>query len=429
MKGRSQMWKDKARIKEIKARKVIDNRGITSIEIDIITTEGIVGRASAPFGAPGSRGDFEPPGYPPGGVDEALKFLHSTGISQLLGLSLMVQEEFDMKLHEIDGTPNFARMGANLSTVLSIACAKAAAKTVGLPLYRYIGGTHNGINSWPILNTIGGGPHARKGVAPDMQEHHLIPVGAKNFEEAVFASRDAWLMAGEICRRKFSMFTGGQDDEAAWVPPISDWEALEVLEEVCQAFGKKGIRMMIGIDVAAGNLYDKQKNAYVWQKEGVVRTPEEHFDYMCKIAESFSMYYMEDLFHGSDFDSFAKFTKKYGKKMLVCGDDLLVCNYDRLKKAVELGACNSLIIKVNMTGTLTDTYRTVSSAHENGWVPVKSRRSGETEDPVISHLALAWRCPLGKFGLAGMGCAKVNEQLRLEEDLKGVIKKPDFPYL
>lgn len=423
------MYKDKARIKEIKARKVLDNRGITSIEVDIITTAQIMGRASAPFGAPGSKGDYEPPGYPPGGVEEALTFLEVTAAPQLLGMSLMVQEEFDMKLREIDGTPNFARMGSNLSTVLSIACARAAAETVGLPLYRYLGGANNDNNCWPILNTIGGGPHARKGVAPDMQEHHLIAVGANNFEEAVFASRDAWKMAGEICRKKFPMFTGGQDDEAAWVPPISDWEALEVLEEVCQAFTKKGTKMMIGIDVAAGNLYDKKKNVYVWQKEGVTRTPKEHFDYMCKIAESFPMYYMEDLFHDSDFDSFARFTKKYGQKMLVCGDDILVCNYDRLKKAIELKACNSLIIKVNMTGTLTDTYRTVRLAHENGWVPVKSRRSGETEDPIIAHLAIAWRCPLGKFGLAGMGCAKVNEQLRLEEDLRGVMKKPDFPYL
>ena len=423
------MYKDKARINGIRARKVFDNRGITSVEVDILTTSGVMGRASAPFGAPGSKGDFEPPGYPPGGVDEALTFLRNTAIQQLMGMSLMVQEEFDLKLREIDGTPNFARMGSNLSTVLSIACARAAAATVGLPLYRYIGGAHNDINCWPILNTIGGGPHARKGVAPDMQEHHLIPVGARNFEEAIFAARDGWIMAGEICRKKFPMFTGGQDDEAAWVPPISDWEALEVLEEVCQAFTKKGIRMMIGIDAASGNLYDKKKNIYVWQKEGVTRTPKEHFDYMCKIAETFPMYYMEDMFPDDDFESFVKFTQKYGKKLLVCGDDILVSNYDRVKKAIEMGACNSLIIKVNMTGTLTDTHRTVRLARENGWVPVKSRRSGETEDPIIAHLAIAWRCPLGKFGLAGMGCAKVNEQLRLEEDLGGVIRKPDFPYL
>jgi len=423
------MYKDKARIKEIKGRRVIDNRGITSVEVDIITTTGIMGRASAPFGAPGSKGDFEPPGYPPGGVDEALKFMHSTVIPQLLGMSVMVQEEFDMKLREIDGTPNFAKTGANLSTVLSIACAKAAAETVGLPLYRYLGGVHNDINSWPIANTIGGGPHARKGVAPDMQEHQLIPVGARNFEEAVFACRDAWVMAGEICRKKFPMFTGGQDDEAAWVPPINDWQALEVLEEVCQAFTKKGIRMMIGIDVACGNFYDKKKKVYVWEQEGITRTPKEQFDYMCKIAESFPMYYMEDIFHDDDFESFAKFTEKYGKKMLVCGDDLLVSNYDRVKKAIKAGACNSLIIKVNMTGTLTDTYKTVRLAHENQWMPIKSCRSGETEDAVIAQLAVAWRCPLNKFALAGKGVPKVNEQLRIEEDLGKVMKKPEFPYL
>ena len=141
------------------------------------------------------------------------------------------------------------------------------------------------------------------------------------------------------------------------------------------------------------------------------------------------MYYMEDIFHDNDFEGFAKFTEKFGKKMLVCGDDLLVSNFDRVKQAIKVGACNSLIIKVNMTGTLTDTYRTVRLAHENKWIPIKSARSGETEDAVITQLAVAWRCPLGKFRLAGIGCVKINEQLRIEEDLKKVVKKPNFPYL
>jgi len=262
-----------------------------------------------------------------------------------------------------------------------------------------------------------------------MQEHHLIPVGAKNFEEAVFAARDGWIMAGEICRKKFPLFTGGQDDEAAWVPPMSDWEALEVLAEVCEAFDKKNMRMAIGIDVAASNLYSKEKNVYVWEREGVTRTPQEQFDYMGKIAGTFPMYYMEDLFHDNDFESYTKFTAQYGKKLLVCGDDLLVSNYDRLNKAIREKSCNSLIIKVNMTGTLTDTHRTVVLAQEHNWITVKSRRSGETEDPMISHLAVAWRCPLGKFGLAGVGCAKINELLRLEEEMGSCVRKPEFPYL
>ena len=187
--------------------------------------------------------------------------------------------------------------------------------------------------------------------------------------------------------------------------------------------------MAIGIDVAASNLYSKTKNVYVWEREGVTRTPQEQFDYMEKIVGSFPMYYMEDLFHDNDFESYTKFTAQYGKKLLVCGDDLLVSNYDRLSKAIREKSCNSLIIKVNMTGTLTDTHRTVVLAQEHHWIAVKSRRSGETEDPMISHLAVAWRCPLGKFGLAGVGCAKINELLRLEEEMGQVVKKPEFPYL
>jgi enolase len=402
---------------------------MTSIEVEIATDEGTVGRASAPFGAPGSKSDFEPPGYPPGGINEAMKFLVDKAIPQLSGMSVMDQERFDMKLHDIDGTPRFARMGANTSTVLSIACAKAAAATVGLPLYRYLGGTEQGVNSWPILNTIGGGPHARKGVSPDMQEHHLIPVGAKTFAEAVFASRDAWLMAGEICRKRFPMFTGGQDDESAWVPPTGDWEALEVLDEVCQAFTDNGIQMRIGVDVAGDNLYHKSKGVYVYDQERVTRTPDEQFDYMCRIVESFPVYYLEDMFHGEDFENFARFTERYGQKMLVCADDLTICNQDRLRTAIEKKACNSFIVKVNMNGTLTDTSRAVQLGHEHNLVPVKSARSGETEDAAIAHLAVVWGCPLSKFRLAGIGCCKINEQLRIEENLVRGPRKPAFPYL
>jgi enolase len=194
---------------------------------------------------------------------------------------------------------------------------------------------------------------------------------------------------------------------------------LEVLEAVCDIQAKAGLRLAIGIDVAATNMYDASTNRYIWAQEGIERSPEEQFEFMCAIADRFPVFFMEDIFHESDFESFSRFTHRYGDRLLVCGDDLLCCDEKRVARAIAMEACNSLIVKPNMAGTLTDAARIVRIAKTAGWTPVISRRSGETEDALISHLAVAWGCPFGKFGLGGIGCAKINEQLRLQEELEG----------
>jgi enolase len=416
-------------IEGVECRKIIDSRGVTSIEVDVKVVGGM-GRASAPLGAPGSRGLFEPPAYPEGGVDEAIQILNSRIAPKLKGMDGSDQRSVDSMLRELDGTPNFAEIGGNTATVVSIAVAKAAACALGLPLYRYLGGPFASELSNLIGNTIGGGPHARIGKAPDMQEHQVIPVGAKTMADAVFACVKAHRKANELLVKKFPDFTGGADDESAWAPNATDREALEILALVCEDIeDETGIEMRLGIDVASANMWDSEKKVYVYQREGVERDTGEQLDFISDLIETFPLYYVEDMFHDDDFESFAELNKKYGKKCLICGDDLLSSNLERLRKGIEMNAVNSLIIKVNQVGTLSDAYETVRLAKENQVMPIKSCRSGETEDTAIAHLAVAWGCPLNKFAITGKGPAKLNELMRIEAELGGNARMPKLPFI
>lgn len=418
------------RIVDLLARKVVDTRGEMSIEVDVLA-EYSIGRASAPLGAPGSRGEFEPPAYPQGGVEAATEVVDTLLKPRLLGEDVLEQEKVDGLLREIDGTKNYARIGGNTAMVVSLAVAKAAADGLDIPLYRYLGSPFNNELSYPISNIIGGGPHARVGIAPDMQEHQMIPVNAETMSDAVWAVVEAWHRVGEICKERYPDFNGATDDESAWAPSITDWEALEILAEVGQEIlAKRGVEMRLGLDVAAANFWDTERQLYVYHQEGVERSTEEQLEYISKIIETFPMYYVEDFVHDDDYESYVAMTKKYGRKLLICGDDLFCTNRDRLAKGLSMGAANSLIIKTNQTGTLTDAWRTVDMARKNGYVPIKSCRSGETEDTAIAHLAVAWCCPANKFAVGGKGPTKLNELLRIEEELTPqVARMPELPYL
>ncbi len=417
-------------IVDLRARKVVDTRAEMSIEVDVIA-ECSDGRASAPLGAPGSRGEFEPPAYPEGGVNAALEMVDTLLKPRLAGQDVLEQERVDAILREIDGTRNYSRIGGNTAMVVSLAVAKAAANGLGIPLYRYLGTPFNNELSYPISNMIGGGPHARVGIAPDMQEHQMIPVNAKTMSEAVWAVVEAWHRVGEVCKERYPEFNGATDDESAWVPSITDWEALEALTEVAEEMRvKRGVEMRLGLDVAAANFWDPRRKVYVYHQEGVERTTAEQLQYMSKIIDTFPMYYVEDFVHDDDFESYVEMTEKYGRKLLICGDDLFCTNSERLAKGLRMGAANSLIVKTNQTGTLTDALRTVDLAKRNGYMPIKSCRSGETEDTAIAQLAVAWACPANKFAVGGKGPAKLNELLRIEEELgAGTARMPELPYL
>lgn len=414
-------------IRDLKARKVIDTRAEETIEVEVTTVMGAVGRCAAPKGAPASRGEWEAPSYPRGGVNEAIKVVNELVAPKLKGMSALDQESVDATLHEVDGTKNLSRLGGNAAAATSIAVARAAASSLQVPLYKYIGGPFAHQMSVPLANILGGGPHARKGVAPDYQEHQVAPLNTKSMREAVEVCVLAYRKTRELCLKKDQTWSGGKDDEGAWVPSMTDFEALEILEKVCQEVkDETGVKMGLGLDCASGNLWDKKRRVYVYAREGVERSTEKQLEHIEKLIERFNLYYVEDFVHDDDYESYVKLTKKYGKKMLICGDDLFACDAERLKKGVEAGAANSLIVKVNMSGTLTDTWNVVNYAHSNGYMPIKSCRSGETEDISISQLAVAWSCPLNKFGVGEKGAAKMNELVRISEELGPRARMPNL---
>ena len=417
-------------IKDVRAGLAIDTRAERTIEVTVITEGGGIGVSSAPRGAPLSRGVFEAPSYPPGGVFQAIKIVNEEIAPKLRGLDAKDQEYIDSLLREIDGTPNFARIGGNTATVISIAVAKAAANTLGLPLYRYLGTPFSTTLTVPLANLLGGGPHARYGVAPDFQEHQLVPVNCKSMQDVIDSCILAYQKIREKCERIDPNWTGGKDDEGAWVPNITDWQALEILTEVADEVKDEiGIKMLLGLDCAAEGLWNKEKRVYVYKREGKERTREEQIEYICRLLDTFPIYHVEDIAESNDFEAFAEINKRYGHKVLIDGDDLIACNLERLKKAVEMKACNSFIVKVNMTGTLTDTYRVVEFAHRHGITPIKSCRSGETEDTVIADLAVAWGCPLNKFAFAEKGAPKMNRLLQIERELGKKAKMPKLPLI
>jgi len=412
-------------IKTVRARKVIDARVKYTIEVDVITEGGGFGRSTAPFGVAESRSVWEAQAYPLGGIDEAIKKVKDEIAPGLLGVDAREQKLIDQALREIDGTPNFANIGGNTATVVSIATARAAASTLNLPLYKYLSASFTPELSIPISNIIGGGPHARKGKAPDMQEHQVISIGAKSIVDAVHVVTMVHQEAMEFCEKKDPEFSGRADYESAWVPNITDEEAIEILAQACEDVqNRTGIGLYLGIDVAAASLWNENEKIYAYKRENMKRDTEEQLEYISDLIETFPLYYIEDPFHDDDYHSFRELTKKYGNRCLICGDDLFGCSYERLRKGIDMSAANAIVIKVNMTGTLTDAYKTVELAHKFGYTPVQSRRSVETEDTTIAHLAVAWACPLNKFGVACEGSAKLNELLRIEEELGRKAKMP-----
>ncbi len=405
-------------IKRVKARQVIDTRAEYTIEVQVETDGSGVGICAAPRGAPMSRGEWEPPSYPEGGIEEAIKLVHDRVGPSLKGMDARNQQLIDSTLHKIDGTSRFKKLGANTSTAVSIAVAKAAAATLGLPLYRYVGTAFSSELPVPLANIIGGGPHSREGKAPDFQEHMVIPMNAKSMTEVNKSVILAYRKARELCLKADLAWTGGKDDEGAWVPSLTGRKILEILTQVAaQVESETGVKMRVGVDCAIGRLWDQKKSVYRYPQENVNRDPGEQIEYISDLISTFPLYYVEDFVHNDDYDGYVEITKKFGHRILVCGDDLFACNIDRLWKGIEMGAANSLIIKVNMAGTLTDTYRVVELAHKHGYIPVKSCRSGETEDTTITHLSVAWNCPFSKFAVGEKGAAKVNELIRIEEDL------------
>lgn len=403
-------------IEDVAARKVLNSRGEETIEVEVVTDSSF-GRASAPAGK--SRGKAEVADYPPGGVDQAIQKVEEVISPQLTGLNADLQGEIDGILHRIDGTADFGVIGGNTACAISLANAEAAANSYGLLLFQYLGGYIAHKLPYPLGNIISGGSHGRE-KTPDIQEFLVLPYGATSFLQAAVANAKIHRKTGDILKSRIEAFGGGRSDEGAWIANISDSDALDVLSEACEEVGHQlGIECGLGVDVAASSLWNSKEEVYIYSREGKKLDSGEQLEFIQGLIEKYHMLYVEDPFHEEDYRSSSELTKKV-KNCLICGDDLFVTHTERLSRGTKLNAANSIIIKVNQVGTLTDAWETVDMAKDAGHIPVMSHRSGETCDWHIAHLAVAFRCPIIKTGVVeGARIAKLNELIRIEEFLGG----------
>lgn len=407
-------------IKAIKHRTVFDSRGVETLEVDVVTHGGFA-RVAAPFGAPGSRGEFEAPAYARGGLRETVTLLDREIIPELVGMDTMEQEKIDDLLLRIDGTANFERIGGNTSTVLSIASARAASDTLNVPMYHLLRNDEPPSLPYPLGNVIGGGAHSM-GPAPDMQEHMVLAMGAKSVRHAIEVNLKVHREAGKLLEQRDSGFAGGMDDEDAWAANLNDCEALEVLEQAKKRIeDEEGIEIRMGLDLAADRLWSASKKVYGYVREGVERSPQQQLDFIGALIERFNLIYVEDGFHSSDYDSFASLNKAFGDRCIICADDIYASNYARTKVGIDKGAARAMIVKPNQVGTLTGARRTAALARLHGTKIIISNRSGETADVSIADLAVAWNAMMIKAGVRGGGrILKLNELIRIEQAVAGI---------
>ena len=402
-------------IEDVQVRKILDSRGNPTIEVDVLTWNGF-GRAAAPSGA--STGSREVVSFPEGGVDLVVREMEEFIASELIGMDAEDITTIDEVLREIDGTDNLSAIGGNTTVAVSMAVAKAAAKSYNMPLYKYIGGNLVNELPFPLGNMMNGGAHA--GInAPDIQEFLVVPIGATNVVEGIFANAAVHKRLKELIQTKDSNFTGGKGDEGGWVPNITNDSALEIQAKSCEEVGDElGIEIRPSLDMAASELWNASEQKYVYAQDGVKRDTGDQIDFVKDIIDTYKMFYVEDPFDESDFDGFSQLTSKVGDKCLICGDDLFVTNKELLAKGIEKKAANAIIIKPNQIGSLSETYATVKLAKENDIVPVVSHRSGETTDETIAHLAVGFQAPMIKTGaIGGERIAKLNELIRIEEEM------------
>ena len=396
------------KIRDIALRRIIDSRGNPTVEAEIKTKNGF-GRAAAPAGA--STGTHEAVAWPDGSVSKGMKIAEEKLMPQLVGLSTEDQENFDKTLREIDGTDNFSKIGGNISVALSLACAKAAADSKGIALYEHIGKTDTYALPAPMSNVLGGGAHAIGGT--DIQEF-LVTSFDDDINTAIEANSAVHKEVGKMLNGKFPNIALGKGDEGAWVAPMGNIEALElVVDAASKVSDEIGTEIRPGLDMAASEFYHDGKYRY---KEQTL-TPEKQVEFVLGLIEEYDLHSVEDPIDQEDFESWAALTEQ--TDALVVGDDLYVTNTERLQKGIDLGATNSILIKPNQIGTLTDTIRAVELAKKADMATIISHRSGETTDSTIAHLGVAFESHAIKTGIiGGERIAKLNELVRISEKLR-----------
>ena len=412
-------------IEEIHARQIIDSRGNPTIEVEVTTESGAFGRAAVPSGAStGEREalelrDGDKKVYGGKGVLTAVKNVNEIIAPKLLGVNVMEQVLIDETMIALDGSPTKSKLGANAILGVSLACAKAAADYLGVPLYRYIGGPNAKKLPVPMMNVINGGKHADSSV--DFQEYMIMPVGAKSFSEAIRMGAETFAALRKILKDRGDVTAVG--DEGGFAPNglKSNEEPLEVLVEAIKAAGYvPGKDIYLGMDLASSEFYNAETRKYELKRShGGELTSEEMVDLLEKFCDKYPLITIEDGLSENDWEGWKLLTERLGKRVQLVGDDLFVTNALYVEKGIEQGCSNSVLIKVNQIGTLTETLDTCERAMRAGWTCVVSHRSGETEDTTISDLVVALNAGQIKTGSMSRTdrIAKYNQLLRIEEEL------------
>ena len=416
---------------DIHARQIFDSRGNPTVEVDVVTENGFVGRAAVPSGA--STGEHEAvelrdggDAYMGKGVSKAIQNVNGVIAQTLLGVSVFEQTQIDQIMIDLDGTPNKSKLGANAILGVSLAAAKAAANELGLPLYRYIGGVSANTLPVPMMNIINGGSHSDAPIA--FQEFMVMPVKATSFSQAMRMGSEIFHNLKKVLHdRNLSTAVG---DEGGFAPTLDGTEdALDTIKIAVENAGYSfGDQIMIALDCAAAEFFVDGK--YDYKKfegdTGVIRTSKEQADYLAHLAENYPIISIEDGMDENDWEGWKYLTQKIGHKVQLVGDDLFVTNVERLSRGIKEDIANSILIKVNQIGTLTETIAAVNMAHNAGYTSVMSHRSGETEDYTIADLAVALNCGQIKTGSASRSdrMAKYNQLLRIEEQLDTVAYFP-----
>jgi len=407
-------------IVDVVGREILDSRGNPTVECDVWLESGVMGRAAVPSGA--STGvreaielrDKDPKRFGGKGVLEAVRHVNEDIANAVLGIEASDQSYIDRTMIELDGTENKGRLGANAILAVSMAVARAAAEESGLPLYRYFGGTSAVTLPVPMMNVINGGAHANNNL--DLQEFMIIPLGAPTFREAVrYGAETFHALKSILNSRGMSTAVGG------FAPALSSHE--EAIELIVEAIKKAGFRpgddIAIGLDCASSEFYDAEKNLYTLTKQGKTFTAEEWIAVLEGWVQKYPVISIEDGMAEGDWEGWAKLTQALGKKVQLVGDDLFVTNPKILAEGIEKGVANSILIKVNQIGTLSETFEAIRMAHRAGYTAVVSHRSGETEDSTIADIAVGLNAGQIKTGSMSRSdrMAKYNQLLRIEERL------------
>ena len=416
-------------ITEIYAREVLDSRGNPTVEVEVYTESGAFGRGIVPSGA--STGEHEAielrdgdkSRYGGKGVTKAVDNVNNIIAEALIGFDVREQMAIDKLMIELDGTPNKAKLGANAILGVSIAVAQAAANYLDIPLYQYLGGFNTKVLPTPMMNIINGGSHADNSV--DFQEFMIMPVGAPTFKEALRMGAEIFhALKGILKSKGYSTAVG---DEGGFAPNLkSNEEGFEVIIEAIEAAGyKPGEDVKLAMDAASSEFYDKDRKVYVLADSGEgEKTDEELIEFYEKLVEKYPIISIEDGLDENDWEGFKKLTERLGDRVQLVGDDLFVTNTEKLEKGIELGVANSILIKVNQIGTLTETFDAIEMAKRAGYTAVVSHRSGETEDATIADIAVATNAGQIKTGSLSRTdrIAKYNQLLRIEDQLGDVAR-------